>query len=1089
MKRLCGWYGVLPGFCLALLVSPAAASEAGRPDFAALRSAIVDLQETYSDRYPRGGEFLARLDALPTEAAARPAQTQEALERLRAEVFAAHPLLDFDRLIVLKRKRGQLGLPTNHQCNSALPQLGYENEIATLAPVAPGGRLETLFRPADGAMVGEIDLHFDARRLLFTMPNGRTWQIHELDLDSGQVRQVSREDESVDNFDACYLPDGRIVFTSTASFTAVPCWHGKERACSLYAMNADGSAMRQLCFDQDLDLHPAVLGNGQVVFSRWDYTGIMHIYLRPLMAMNPDGTLQRALYGSNSYYPNSLFFPRAIPGSPTKLVAILSGYHGPGRMGELVVLDTARGWHEEKGIVHRIGHAGEPVVPVVRDNLVGDVWPKFLHPYPLSEKYFLAAGQLQAKDPWGIYLVDVFDNVVPLAVDSKLDLFEPIPLRPRETPPVIPDRTDPARDDATVYLHDVYAGPGLAGVPRGAVKRLRIIAYHYGYPGLAGPDLIGRGGPFEAMRILGTVPVERDGSASFRVPACTPLSVQPLDAEGKALAVMRSWYTAMRGERAACVGCHEEPSNAPLTRMDLAALRPPSEIEPWYGPARGFDFEREVQPVLDRHCVGCHNGRPAAEGGAPPDLRGEAFAADYRGNVLSQLGASRLIDAFRTDAERFPPCERVHKLLGDRRTRYTPAYETLAALVRRVNVEDYVGLHVAAEYHADTSELVQMLQRGHHGVRLDAESWDRLITWIDLNAPCHGTWNDVAPVPAGADRRRRELALRYGGPAADPEWIPPPSETRTDPVLPSREGATAVSPVADIGHGVASAAAQEENQRVAGDAAEKTVALGGGLALRLVRIPAGAFRMGTDDGRPDTSPPSEVTIGRDFWMSACEITNEQFRRFAPTHFSGYFTKRSLNNDGPGIGMDGPRQPAVRVAWREAVAFCDWLSAQTGLRFTLPSEAQWEYACRAGTQAPFSFGLADADFSARANLADLAFDRINDATGGLVVLQELPHDARCDDGSIATSDVGRYAPNSWGLYDMHGNAAEWTRTADRPYPYRDDDGRNQLSPDEKRIVRGGSFHDRPQRSTSAYRLSYPAWQRVHNVGFRVVASVE
>ena len=169
-------------------------------------------------------------------------------------------------------------------------------------------------------------------------------------------------------------------------------------------MNADGSGVRQLCYDQDHDLHPAVLASGQVIYSRWDYTGIMHIYLRPLMVMNPDGSAQRAVYGSNSYYPNALYFPQGIPDDPARLAVILSGYHGVNRTGELVVLDTAKGWHEADGIVRRIGHRGEPAVPIVRDNLVGDRWPKFLHPYPLSDKHFLVAAQPRAEAPWGIYL-------------------------------------------------------------------------------------------------------------------------------------------------------------------------------------------------------------------------------------------------------------------------------------------------------------------------------------------------------------------------------------------------------------------------------------------------------------------------------------------------------------------------------------------------------------------------------------------------------------------------------------------------------------------------------------------------------------
>jgi formylglycine-generating enzyme required for sulfatase activity len=169
-----------------------------------------------------------------------------------------------------------------------------------------------------------------------------------------------------------------------------------------------------------------------------------------------------------------------------------------------------------------------------------------------------------------------------------------------------------------------------------------------------------------------------------------------------------------------------------------------------------------------------------------------------------------------------------------------------------------------------------------------------------------------------------------------------------------------------------------------------------------------------------------------------------------------------------------------------MAFCRWLSEKTGMRFTLPTEAQWEYACRAGTHTPLSYGRVDADFSAHANCADRTIDRLDTHTGGVVVLQEIPADTRFDDRALATAEVGSYRPNAWGLYDMHGNVTEWTLSTCRPYPYRADDGRNALSATGRKVVRGGSYYDRPARCRSAFRLSYPSWQRVHNVGFRVVS---
>ncbi|MHC5056053.1 MAG: HzsA-related protein [Planctomycetota bacterium] len=287
------------------------------------------------------------------------------------------------------------------------------------------------------------------------------------------------------------------------------------------------------------------------------------------MVMNPDGSGQRAIYGSNSWFPPSLYFPKAIPGKPARIVCILSDYHGAPRVGQLVVVDTSKGWHEADGIVRRLPGRGDPVRVAVKDRLIDGDWPKFVHPWPLAEpgtgrgagRYFLVSCLAEKKGLWGIYLADVFDNLLLVREEKGHALLEPVPVVKRPLPPVIPDRVDLTRTDGVVYLNDVHGGPGLAGVPRGTVKALRVVAYHFGYRGLAGPDKIGYGGPWEAMRILGTVPVETDGSAMFRVPANTPLALQPLDSSGAAVQLMRSWFTVMPGETLSCKGCHEAPGD------------------------------------------------------------------------------------------------------------------------------------------------------------------------------------------------------------------------------------------------------------------------------------------------------------------------------------------------------------------------------------------------------------------------------------------------------------------------------------------------------------------------------------------------
>lgn len=1002
--------------------------------------------------------------------------------RLEARVALANPLLNFDQLLVVRRSVDSpaLGLPQNWQSNCALPVAGFDNEIAVLS-LEPDGQMRTLYRPPSGHFVGDVDLHFDADRLLFSSigSHGR-WQVFEVRVDGSGLRQVTPGDEpDVNSYDACYLPDGRIIFSSTASFAAVPCVNGSTLVANLYRMEADGSNIRQLCFDQEHNWCPTVLENGRVLYLRWQYTDTPHAHDRLLFHMNPDGTEQMEFYGSNSYWPNAMFYARPVPGQPSKFVCIVSGHHGVPRMGELVLFDVGRGRREAQGAVQRIPGRGKKVEPLIADNLVDASWPKFLHPYPLSDKYFLVAAQQTPQSLWGIYLVDVFDGMLLVKELPGQALLEPIPLRKTRHPPVIPDKVDLRRKEGVVFLADVYAGGGLEGVPRGTVKRLRLLSYHYLYPGMGGPQgVVGMEGPWDIKRILGTVPVEEDGSAVFRVPANTPISVQPLDAEGKALQLMRSWFTAMPGEVISCVGCHEGQNSGPPNRPTLAARKPPAEITPWYGPPRGFNFAREVQPVLDRYCVGCHDGRTIA-GRRAVDLRGGAWIKDY--TSLYHYGG---IDA----------------------GHFTTSYAELHRWVRRPGLESDYHMLAPLEFHADTTQLVRMLRRGHYGVRLDAEAWDRLITWIDLNCPFHGTWTEIAGrqrVEPMA-RRRRELARRYAGLDTDPEAIFAAAAKPVQPLVPAPEERPSDRPLKAQGWPFDPAEAARRQQQwarrlpAAAGQTTRSVDLGGGASLEMVLIPPGEFLLGDDNGYPDERPRSVVRIPRPYWISRCEITNQQFACFDPGHDSRVESKNAMQFGVRGFYVNGPRQPVVRVAWYQALAFCQWLSQRSGARFTLPTEAEWEYACRAGSDTPFWFGGLDTDFGPFENLADRTlreyvcdpYNKVRTPFANPGKYDDwIPKDDRFQDGGFVSEDVGRWRPNPWGLCDMHGNVAEWTLSAYRPYPYREDDGRNDPASTELRVTRGGSWRDLPRDCRSASRQPYRPYQKVYNVGFRVVLHTE
>ncbi|MCY2953929.1 MAG: SUMF1/EgtB/PvdO family nonheme iron enzyme [Planctomycetota bacterium] len=1050
-----------------------------------LRLAVEDLARTQGARYPKGLAYLGRIDELrKAVAAARAADGRiidierlvavvRDFEALQTEALLANRLLDFDRLLLVKRRdaRGMKpqpalrmpfpndavghlnGLPTNFQGTGALRQIAFDNEIAVLSPVRPDGGMTTVFRPVNPVYVGDIKLHFDAGRLLFSSIGSHSrFQVFETGVDGQGFRQVTPGDEKdIDSYDACYLPDGRIVFGSSSCFQSVPCERRLDEVSTLHVMNSDGSGVRRLCFDQDHNFYPTMMSDGRVLYTRWEYTDIAHAFSARLFTMNPDGTQQRAFYASSGYWPNRIFYAKPVPDNDAKFVGVISGHHGTARAGELVLFDVGKGRRQADGVVQRIPGRGQSVEPVMVDGLVDGSWPKFLHPYPLSEKYFLVSCQPTKDSRWGIYLVDVFDNMVLLHETDGYVLFEPVPVRKTPRPRVIPDRVNLASREGTVYLSDIYAGNGLKGIPRGAVKRLRLFTYHFNYYGTSGiEDYIGMDGPWDIRRVLGTVPVAEDGSAYFTVPANTPISVQPLDAEGKALQLMRSWFTAMPGEVVSCVGCHEDANLTPTTGRPSALARPPSQIAPWHGRSRGFSWDREVQPVLDKYCVGCHDDQQHAGSKMTPDLR----RADPRVLPLS--------DAL------FPP-----------------SFYALRRFVRSPGLEGNPQLLPPADYHADTNPLVQMLRKGHHNVQIDAEAWDRLVTWIDLNAPAYGTWLEIPSARGNATAlqcrvRRIEMARRYGGIEEDPEAIPEDAREPVIPVIPPPEERPSRS--VRVSGWPFSVDEAKRRQANASASTQLEIELAAGVRMQLVLIPAGELAMGDATGYADEKPVCKVKIDRPLWMGKVEVTNQQYACFDPAHQSGDEGKMWLRWSRSDFQLlDQPKQPVCRVSWDQANAFCRWLSQRTSRKFALPDEAQWEWACRAGTDTALSYGPMGADSAAFANLADVAL--LNLCQGMEKVRPFLAVD-QVDDGSTVSAAVGSYRPNRWGLLDMHGNVAEWTNGAYLPYPFNAGDPRH-AAPGARKVVRGGSWYDRADLARSGCRISYWPWQRVFNVGFRVV----
>jgi len=271
--------------------------------------------------------------------------------------------------------------------------------------------------------------------------------------------------------------------------------------------------------------------------------------------------------------------------------------------------------------------------------------------------------------------------------------------------------------------------------------------------------------------------------------------------------------------------------------------------------------------------------------------------------------------------------------------------------------------------------------------------------------------------------------------------------------------------------------------------------LGEGVTLDLVSVPGGAFLMGSSSAYRDEAPVTRVEVAP-FKFGRVEVTNRQFRRFRPAHHSRRESRHGYQFGVTGYDVNSDDAPAVRLSWLDAVAFCDWLATRTGRTVTLPTEAQWEWAARAGSDRPFWYGGLDDDFAAYANLADLSLAdfsgnpyeqdpvkaRYNNPEN--IYDNWIPQIPKVNDCGFLSMPSGRWRPNPWGLSDLHGNVAEWTRSAYVPYPYRNSDGRNARTGEGKRVVRGGSWRDRPKHATASFRRAYRPYQPVYNVGFRI-----
>ena len=542
------------------------------------------------------------------------ADARKALDNKKA-ILLGNPLLDADKIVAVRYKLGStarqamapsLGTQANNWSNQeSARRSGFDAEIVELSNLRGDMQMKSIFKPiVPDASIADLRMHWDANRVMFTTlmgENDKRWNVYEVKLDgTGCKKLIENEEPDLEFYDGTYLPDGRIIANSNIGYQGVPCVSGDDPVGNMVLYTPEQKNLRRLTFDQDANWNPVVMNNGRVMYTRWEYTDLTHYYSRIVMHMNPDGTENKALYGSGSMFPNSTFDIQPLPGHGSAFVGIISGHHGVARSGRLIIFDPTKGRKNVQGMVQEIPHRNRPIQELIKDELVNGVWPQFVKPTPLNDKYFLVAAKLDPQSLWGLYLVDIYDNVTCLMQAEGEGYISPILVKETKTPPAIPDRVKLNEKEATIFIQDIYEGEGLRGIPRGTVKELRLHAYEYAYVKTRSDhNWHGIQSGWDIKRLLGTVPVEEDGSAIFKVPANTPISIQPIDKDGVAVQWMRSWVTGQPGEVVSCIGCHEDQNQIPIPKRVMASQKAAVPLKAPEGGVRSFTFDLEIQPILD----------------------------------------------------------------------------------------------------------------------------------------------------------------------------------------------------------------------------------------------------------------------------------------------------------------------------------------------------------------------------------------------------------------------------------------------------------------------------------------------------------
>jgi hypothetical protein len=529
--------------------------------------------------------------------------------------------------------------------------------------------------------VRDPNVHYDGKKILFSYRKGGTpyYHLYEINIDGTGLKQITNSKH--DDIEAIYLPDGNIVFCTSRSHRFVQCWF--TRVANIYRCKADGSNIRPLSCNLEQDNTPWLLPDGRILHQRWEYIDRSRVRFHHLWTMNPDGTNQMVYFG-NMHPGIVMIDAKPIPGT-LKVISSFSPGHGRKEHAGLMTVVDPRNGPDDRKMAKRINKDGS-----LRD------------PYAISTDCFLVARDTDIRVIDDKGASDLLYNLPSEMIKKGMKVHEPRPLRARKRERVIPSRVNLAKATGTVMLQDVYIGRNMKGVKRGDIKELLIIEAlpkPVNFSGTMEPITIG--GSFTLERVLGTVPIEEDGSASFELPALRSLFFVALDEKGLSVKRMQSFMMVQPGERLSCVGCHEERGQtAPPGRRSKAMLRMPSKIKPTIGPGV-YDFPRDIQPILDKHCLPCH-GPTKTEKGGP-----------YAGKVL---------------------------LDGGRGPMYSHSYSALFKKRLISHGRDANGNIAPRGIGSSASKLMKYIDEPHYKVKLSDRERTLVRLWIDSAAVYPGTY-------------------------------------------------------------------------------------------------------------------------------------------------------------------------------------------------------------------------------------------------------------------------------------------------------------------------------------------------------------